>query len=653
MEKKKLVISILAGILCFLLSPYGVVSEWGEIVIDIPWVIVFPVIISMAFGWRYALVVSISGGAIYPFYVWFENGYVCVLVSITYTLTYVLLGILNEPSFIKLIRSYSIRLAAIFVSILLIFYISYIHLFEVFLSFNPSFWNGNSITSMDEKIVQGILLKNSINYLVTLLLSTSLIKLPAIQKLLMLNTSPVSKDNAMIFFSSILIGCLVWFVFYMLTNSLIQVEGDNHKHYLTLAFYVIFFSNLLISRVIMEYSERSRQNLITISENENLLRTVINTIPDLIWLKDINGTYLKCNKRFELFVGQQEPEIIGKTDYDFVSNVKAIFFRENDLKTLNAREPVINEEVIEYKNKQHKETWETIKAPLIINEDTIGILGIGRNVTERKKSEEELEMHRNHLEKLVKSRTEELESAMVHLQETQAQLIQSEKMASLGVLTAGVAHEINNPLNFILGSYLGLSEMLKEDSGDDEVLSQLLDNLKIGVDKAAGIVKGLNQFSRDQDSFDEDCDVHIILDNCLIMLNSQLKEHIEIKKDYAEGQLQCKGNVAKLHQVFINIITNAKQGIETNGEIKISTRRIGNSISIEIADTGCGISKENLPKVLDPFYTTKAPGEGTGLGLSITYNIVTQHSGQLDLSSKPNEGTTVKILLPIEIDAMF
>jgi signal transduction histidine kinase len=175
----------------------------------------------------------------------------------------------------------------------------------------------------------------------------------------------------------------------------------------------------------------------------------------------------------------------------------------------------------------------------------------------------------------------------------------------------------------------------------------LLKSLKTGVDKAADIVKGLNQFSRDQDNFNEMCEIHSILDNCLLMLNSQLKDHIKIEKNYAEELPHCKGNVGKLHQAFINILTNAIQSINTNGKIKISTKKVKNFISIEIADTGCGISKENLQKIFDPFFTTKDPGKGTGLGLSITYTIIKMHNGQLDFTSDLNCGTIAKIVLPI------
>lgn len=273
-----------------------------------------------------------------------------------------------------------------------------------------------------------------------------------------------------------------------------------------------------------------------------------------------------------------------------------------------------------------------------------------RDITNRKKAELEIENYKNHLEKMVKVRTEEVEMAIKHLKEAQAQLVQSEKMASLGILTAGVAHEINNPLNYIKGSYYGLKNFLETELAGNERLAVLLNGLSVGIERTSSIVKGLNEFSRGQEGFEETCNIHSILDNCLVMLNSQFSNRIEIDKNYAEEQLESVGNVGKLHQVFINILTNSIQAIEANGKINISTKKNNKTIQIEVTDTGSGISEADLPKILDPFFTTKDPGEGTGLGLSISYKIIKQHYGNLEFKSEKNKGTTATVTLPIKND---
>jgi signal transduction histidine kinase/ligand-binding sensor domain-containing protein len=242
---------------------------------------------------------------------------------------------------------------------------------------------------------------------------------------------------------------------------------------------------------------------------------------------------------------------------------------------------------------------------------------------------------------------EELQSTLDRLSQAQEQLIQSEKMASLGVLTAGVSHEINNPLNFIMGGYMGLEKYFSENRHlDDEQIPILLNSIRTGVDRAINIVNGLNQFSRNNEVYSEECDIHSILNNCLFMLNNQLNNRIEIKLNYTDSIAKVSGNAGKLHQVFLNILNNSYQAIPDKGLISIRTFTEKDLLLIEISDTGIGISREHLTKIMDPFFTTKDPGKGTGLGLSIVYRIIQDHNGIIEFQSEINEGMTVKITLP-------
>ncbi len=265
---------------------------------------------------------------------------------------------------------------------------------------------------------------------------------------------------------------------------------------------------------------------------------------------------------------------------------------------------------------------------------------------------EELEFANNELfnqSKIINSQNSELRVTLDHLKETQTQLLQSEKMASLGVLTAGVAHEINNPLNFIMGAYVGLEQYFQEegDSGEDMDAKSYLKTLKIGLDRATNIVKSLNLFSRENRTNNEDCNVNTIIENCLTMVNSQLLDRVEIIKKYSTEEIIVLGNVGRLHQVFVNIISNASQAISGEGKVEITTSLNADHAIIEVKDNGEGISEDNLPKITDPFFTTKEPGKGTGLGLSICYNIIREHGGEIKFDSNLGEGTTVSIKLPL------
>ncbi len=251
---------------------------------------------------------------------------------------------------------------------------------------------------------------------------------------------------------------------------------------------------------------------------------------------------------------------------------------------------------------------------------------------------------------IINHKNEALEDTLHNLRDTQMQLVQAEKMASLGVLTAGVAHELNNPLNYIKGAQEALLQFHKEHSLEKnyEQTSDLLEALKTGVERSSTIIQGLTQFSRSSKSYAEDCKIHAILDNCLSMVYNQMKHNIDLEKHYALEDLQVKGNVGALHQVFINVLSNAIQAIPVQGKIEIETALLENKVRIEIRDSGTGIDIEHLQKVTDPFFTTKDPGKGTGLGLSITYNIIKEHQGELDIQSQAGIGTQVSITLPLE-----
>ncbi len=249
---------------------------------------------------------------------------------------------------------------------------------------------------------------------------------------------------------------------------------------------------------------------------------------------------------------------------------------------------------------------------------------------------------------IIKNQNTELIATMRYLKETQSQLVQSEKMASLGILTAGVAHEINNPLNFIVGGIGGLESYFEEKGKLPKKVQILLSTIQTGADRASNIIKGLNQLSRSNDKFDEDCDIRSIINNCLLIMQSQLKDKIEINTVFKNESFSVNGNMGKLHQVFINILTNSIQAIKHKGNISITTQNIGKNIIIEIEDTGSGINKKHLSKITDPFYTTKDPGKGTGLGLSISYSIIKEHKGSLNFQSEFDKGTTVIITLPLK-----
>jgi signal transduction histidine kinase len=232
-------------------------------------------------------------------------------------------------------------------------------------------------------------------------------------------------------------------------------------------------------------------------------------------------------------------------------------------------------------------------------------------------------------------------------------LIQTEKMASLGVLTAGVAHEINNPLNFIQAGIYKLEEIRDEyapklESEDvNKLFSDALNYIDVGVKRASEIVKSLTRLSRKSNDEKLPCNLHSILESSLLILNYEIKYKCTVVKDFYPIELVIPGIEGKLHQVFLNLLLNSLQAMDS-GTITIKTdfNIDRNCVHISIKDTGKGIDEKDLNKIFDPFFTTKAPGEGTGLGLSIVYAIIKEHNGYIEFKSEVGKGTEVFLTLP-------
>ncbi|MFY8021872.1 MAG: ATP-binding protein [Bacteroidia bacterium] len=297
---------------------------------------------------------------------------------------------------------------------------------------------------------------------------------------------------------------------------------------------------------------------------------------------------------------------------------------------------------------------------------------IVRDITQRKKKEDELRQYRIELEKrsielqlmnedLIKSNQKlqdknlDLENALDIVNKAKVQLVESEKMASIGILTAGVAHEINNPLNFIKSGIYGIEAILEDDEIKDpeelkNEINSTISKMAIGVEKVAEIVKSLNHFSRNNQTEFQSCLLEKILQNCLAILNHELKNRIAVKTSFIQPDIRVYGNESKLHQVFLNLILNAIQSIEGNGEIEIDVKMHQQEVIIIIKDSGKGIPDEVKSKIFDPFFTTKVAGQGTGLGLSIVLQIIKEHKGDISYDSTLGKGTTVTLILPSSID---
>lgn len=232
------------------------------------------------------------------------------------------------------------------------------------------------------------------------------------------------------------------------------------------------------------------------------------------------------------------------------------------------------------------------------------------------------------------------------LQRTQAELLHKQKLASMGQLAAGVAHEINNPLGTI---HLYAGALRKELPADDPHRDDLAVVLR-ETDRCKTIVADLLNFARQQEILAQPTHLHALLDQAIDAVSPHAAfADVAIRREYSPGLPPIEADPAQLLQVFVNLLNNAAEAIDGPGTIRLATRRAGSSVAVEIADTGCGIPEENLGRLFTPFFTTKGPGRGTGLGLSIAYGIVKMHRGQITVHSQVGQGTTFTVVLPLRL----
>ncbi|MCP4579453.1 MAG: PAS domain S-box protein [Deltaproteobacteria bacterium] len=371
-----------------------------------------------------------------------------------------------------------------------------------------------------------------------------------------------------------------------------------------------------------------------LSFSRTRLKTVLKTIPDLVWLKDPEGVYLACNSKFERFFGARESEIVGKTDYDFVSKELADFFREKDQAAILAGQPLLNEEEVTFADDGHREFLETIKTSMIDDQGRIvGVLGIARDITERKKAAQVKET----LEK---------------------QLRQAQKMEAIGTLAGGIAHDFNN----ILSAIYGYAELAYDDMTRPEMLRQDLDEIIKGAERSKKLVGQILTFSRKSEQEKEPLQISRVVEEALKLLRASIPATIDIQQDISSEALLL-ADPTQIQQVVINLCTNAYHAMRESGgtlgvalkETEISESEeipelklcAGRYIQLEISDTGTGMKEEIKSKIFEPYFTTKGIGEGTGLGLAVVHGVVESHGGRINVYSEPGQGTTFHIYFPV------
>lgn len=416
--------------------------------------------------------------------------------------------------------------------------------------------------------------------------------------------------------------------------------------------------------IIQDITERKETELkLQLSEEKH--RRLIETMNDGFAILDENGIITYANSKLCRMMGYERAELVNHPTIDFLDKADIENLQKHSA-SRTSKSSVPYE--VEWLRKDGS------KIPTIVSPsplfsatgDFTGSMAVLTDISELKKIESEL-INQNL----------ELETALHKLKNMHTQLVISEKMASLGQITAGVAHEINNPINYIKGNIKPLKrdiseittliseyeaiiktyglenkfsdvEKFKMEIDFDYLLTEvnsLFKGIEDGVGRTTEIIKSLRNFSRSEEDKFIKSDIHEGINSTLVILNNLIKERIIVHKDFcASSEIECLPG--KLNQVFMNIFTNAIQAIEENGEIFIKTRSDKKIWTISIRDTGKGMTEAVMNHIFEPFFSTKDPGKGTGLGLSISHSIIEKHHGKVTVSSTPEKGTEFIIQLP-------
>ncbi|WP_310491400.1 cache domain-containing protein [Dechloromonas sp.] len=390
-------------------------------------------------------------------------------------------------------------------------------------------------------------------------------------------------------------------------------------------------------------------------------------IGNAVMITDAAGKIIWVNRSFTVLSGYTNVELLGQPPHLFNSGTQDAVFYRHFWQSISAGK-TWRGDIVNRRKDGSLYTANQMVTPLFNAKGEIThYIAVLEDISERKRQEVELKQNYEHLKTL----NEQLENA-------QNQLLQSEKMASIGQLAAGVAHEINNPIGFVnsnlgtLKTYVDeLLEVIRAYGAADPILAEhpeinaniasikaqadldfmgedihsLLKESREGISRVTRIVQDLKDFSR-IDSMDwAVANLEQGLDSTLNIVTNEIKFKADIVKEYAGiPGIECLGS--QLNQVFMNLLVNAAQAIETHGTITLRTGTTNDAVWVEIADTGRGIPPENLKRIFDPFFTTKAVGKGTGLGLSLAYSIVQKHHGKLEVRSEVGVGSCFRVEIP-------
>lgn len=402
-----------------------------------------------------------------------------------------------------------------------------------------------------------------------------------------------------------------------------------------------------INRDVTE-QEKARE---AVKQTEHRMQEIVDNSPTPMYAKSVTGHYLMINRRYEELLKRKAEDVVGKTDAEFITDEQVVRkLQKNDRLVIERGKPVQFDETLKFPDGEH--SYVSVKFPMRdLDGEIYAVGGISTDISERKKAELALQ-----------TLNQELMETHDNLTRAHEQLIQAEKMESVGRLAAGVAHEVKNPLAMI---GMGLELLARRLPADDEKGKETIERMKRGIDRAKKIVRGLVDYSSNRKLEFKRVNPDQLIKEALELVEYQLNQ-AGIKVDFLPNSElpDIEADQTRIEQILVNLFINATHSMEGGGKLTIRTEKINldkltyseghrlrerlhqgdEMVRIHVMDTGKGIPEEVLGKLFDPFFTTKATGTGTGLGLTVSRKIAELHGGVLILANRPDGGGAVATL---------
>lgn len=615
---QKIILSILLGMVSLLAAPYGIMLMLGSIQIDIPWSLIFPIFITMAFGWRYGLLCSLSGGAFFPFYLWAEDGWANSSTTLLYTVLFSLLGVAADKKYFSRFPVVPLRLASVVMLYLLANYLYDTFLFNRMLSLNPPFWTDDTINHLPQEIINGFFIKDAINVIALTLAADTLLRVPVIRKLIGMRVAAAMQANNFISLITLLIPIVIWLTFIGLGAMLLRGENAMQYEHKSFALLVILANGFLVARLLFYFSETQFYIQSQLNESEERYRLIFENVQDVVYQMSFDGIVLEISPSVYSMIGYTREEIVGAPS--------TCMYETDEERNVHLHLLSLEGSLTDY--EMTVRTKEGVFKHISVNSriiyDALGkphhVDGVIRDLTERKKYEMQVETQNQQLE------------------------IKNKELEQFAYISS---HDLQEPLLTLVS----VSETIKEEYKGklDEKANTYLDFIQQSSHRMQELVKGLLNYSRiGKSEVLSKVDSQQIVKDVLIALDAAI-QHSQAQIKVGELPV-VEGYALELKQLFAQLIGNAIKFSKPHvrPEITISAKKQVGFWLFSVQDNGIGIDPKDQEKIFMIFRRlhNRMDYDGTGIGLSHCKKIVALHGGNISVHSTPGKGSQFNFTLP-------